>query len=85
MIMTSNYKKKRKELNSKVGVCHYHLCRKKTKVYRCEYCGEYFCKEHLKSKPHELPSFDSTKHEDRLFMEEWHKPGGYPCVPYLEE
>jgi uncharacterized protein YkwD len=82
--MTSKHKKKRKEPNSKIGVCHYHLCRKKTRVYRCKYCGEYFCKEHLQTKPPGLPRFDSTKHEDRLFMEEWHKPGGHPCVPYLE-
>jgi hypothetical protein len=80
--MTSNHKRKSKKSN--IGVCHYHLCRKRTKIYKCKYCGEYFCKEHLQAKPPGLPRFDSTKHEDRLFMEEWHKPGGHPCVPYLE-
>ena len=75
---------KRKTKKSDIGVCHYHLCRKRTKVYRCKYCGEYFCKEHLKAKPPGLPNFKTTTHRDRLFMEEWHKPGGHPCVPYLE-
>jgi len=82
--MTSKHKKKRKDPNSKIGTCHYHLCRKKTRVYKCKYCGEYFCKEHLQPRPPGLPRFDSTKHEDKLFIEEWHKPGGHPCVPYLE-
>ena len=84
MIMTSKRKKKQKDPNSKIGICHYHLCRKKTRVYRCKYCGEYFCKEHLQAKPSGLPRFDSTKPEDKLFMEGWQKPGGHPCVPYLE-
>jgi len=75
---------KRKTKKSDIGVCHYHLCRKRTKVYKCKYCGEYFCKEHLKAKPPGLPNFKTTTHRDRFFMEEWHKPGGHPCVPYLE-
>ncbi|MCD6464526.1 AN1-type zinc finger domain-containing protein, partial [Candidatus Woesearchaeota archaeon] len=82
--MTSKHNKKTKKSNSKIGICHYHLCRKKTRVYRCKYCGEYFCKKHFQPKPPGLPRFNSTKHEDRLFMEEWHKPGGHPCVPYLD-
>ncbi|MFH1839634.1 MAG: hypothetical protein ABH849_00620 [Nanoarchaeota archaeon] len=69
-----------------IGICysHLHLGRKRTKVYKCKYCGEFFCKEHLKAKPPGMPRFKGTSHEDRLFMEEWHKPGGHPCVPYLE-
>jgi uncharacterized protein YkwD len=37
----------------------------------------------LKAKPPGLPNFETTSHKDRLFMEEWHKPGGHPCIPYL--
>ncbi len=80
--MTSKHKKEQKAPDSKIGVCHY--CGKKTRVYKCKYCGEYFCKEHLQPKPAGLPRFNSTKPEDILFMEEWHKPGGHPCVPYLD-
>lgn len=69
---------------SSIGVCHYHLCRKRTEVHKCKYCGESFCKEHLKAKPPGLPRFEGTSHQDRLFMEEWQKPGGHPCVPFLE-
>ena len=82
--MASKPKKKQREPNSKIGICHYHLCRKKTIVYRCKYCGGYFCKEHLQAKSPGMPRFNSTKPEDKLFMEEWRKPGGHPCVPYLE-
>lgn len=80
--MTARYHK-RKSKKPNIGVCHYHLCRKRTKIYRCKYCGEFFCKEHLRARPPGLPNF-KTSHKDRLFMEEWHKPGGHPCVPYLE-
>ncbi len=73
--------RERKGLN--FGTCHYHLCKKRTKVHRCKYCKESFCSEHLKAKPPGLPRFSSTKHEDRLFMEEWSKKGGHPCMPYL--
>jgi len=75
------YHKRRKH---NFGICHYHLCRKRTKVYKCKYCGEFFCYEHLEAKPPGLPNFETSSHKDRLFMEEWHKPGGHPCVPYLE-
>jgi len=74
------YHKRRKH---NFGVCHYHLCRKRTEVHKCKYCGESFCKEHLNAKPPGLPRFEGTSHQDRLFMEEWHKPGGHPCMPFL--
>ena len=82
--MSSKHNKKQKEPDSKIGICQYHLCKKKTKVYRCKYCSEYFCKEHLQPKLPGMPRFNSTKPEDRLFMEEWRKPGGHPCIPYSE-
>lgn len=82
--MTSRPEKNQEKQDSKKGVCEYHLCKKETTVYKCKYCGRYFCKEHLQPKPAGLPRFNSTSYEDRLFMEEWHKPGGHPCVPYLD-
>ena len=51
------------------GICEYHLCKKKTKVYKCQYCGKYFCEQHLKPLPPLAPRFDAMKHEDYLLME----------------
>ena len=81
--MTTHHERKQKP-SSKIGICHYHLCRKRTEVYMCKYCGEYFCKEHLHPKPPGMPRFRSTTPEDLVFMEEWHKPGGHPCTPYFD-
>ena len=67
-----------------IGVCQYHLCKKKTEVYQCKYCKDYFCKEHLKPKPPGLMRFRGTTIEDKIFMEEWHKPGGHPCIAYYD-
>lgn len=74
--------KSNKDSNKKE--CHYHLCRKQTKLYKCKFCGRYFCKDHIKPKPPGLPRFKGTSHEDLVFMEEWHKPGGHPCIPYSD-
>ena len=75
---------KRRRTN-RIGFCSYHLHypKKRTRLFRCKYCGELFCKEHIRPKPPGTPRFDSATSKDRLFMEEWHKPGGHPCTPYL--
>ncbi|MFH1840023.1 MAG: CAP domain-containing protein [Nanoarchaeota archaeon] len=80
----AKYKKKRHKKKDKVASHTCRLCNEKTKLHKCKYCKEYFCKEHLKAKPPGMPRFRGTSHEDHLFMEEWHKPGGHPCVSYLE-
>ncbi|HDI72667.1 MAG: hypothetical protein DRN19_02830 [Thermoplasmata archaeon] len=77
-------KEKEEEVDSKIGVCSYHLCGKRTTVYKCKYCGEYFCEEHIRPKPPGQPNFRSISPEDKLLMEEWHKPGGHPCPPYFD-
>ncbi|MBI2578121.1 MAG: CAP domain-containing protein [Candidatus Aenigmarchaeota archaeon] len=51
---------------------------------KCRYCQKYFCNVHIRPKPAGLPRFEGSTQKDRLFMEEWHKPGGHPCPPYLE-
>ena len=73
-----------KEKNYKIGECEYHLCDKKGKVYKCEYCGKYFCEEHLRSKPPGMPRFGGTSTEDALLMEEWRRPDGHPCPRFYE-
>lgn len=71
-----------------VGNCYYHLCeyhkRNRTKLFRCEYCGEYFCKNHLRSSPPSAPAFSYARKRDAIKMDEWRKPDGHPCPPYLE-
>ncbi len=56
---------------AKTYVCFYHLCRKRRRLYKCKYCGEYFCKEHLRAC-----------HPTTAFTREWHESGGHPCVPF---
>ena len=64
--------------------CKYHSCNRKIDLEKCPYCGKYFCPKHLRAKPSGMPRFKSTSVEDRLFMEEFHKPGGHPCVHYYD-
>lgn len=66
------------------SICQYHLCKKETKVYKCKYCKQCFCSEHLKAKPPGMPRFSGTSYEDHLFMNEWHKKNGHPCIPYIK-
>jgi len=63
--------------------CSYHSCKRKGYLFRCKYCGGYFCQEHLRATPPGPPRFRGTGTEDRIFMNEWHKEGGHPCPPYL--
>jgi len=72
------------ESQKRLGTCYSHLCKKRTEVHKCKYCEEFFCKEHLEPKPAGGPRFSGTSHLDRLFMKEWHKEGGHPCIPYLK-
>ena len=84
--ITKKKKHKKKEVNSnkKIGLCHYHLCNKKEKLYRCNYCGEYFCKEHLEAKLPSIPNSKNTSLRHEIFREDSRKPGGHPCAPYFD-
>lgn len=64
-------------------ICHYYSCKKRTKLFRCKYCGELFCKEHLRSKPPKLPPFKQRGVVGRIYMEEWRKTG-HACPPYYD-
>ncbi len=71
----SNYSKSRK-----FGSCNYHLCDKKhVELFKCKYCDEYFCKEHLIAKKPQAAPFKSKDIERQI---EWEKKGGHPCIPY---
>ena len=69
---------------SKEGKCFYHLCRKQSKTYRCGYCGDFFCGEHLKAKPPYMPNFGSNSRHQKLLRTEWREHDGHPCPPYVE-
>lgn len=67
------------------GECEYHECDKtKTILYKCKYCGKYFCKEHLRASLPGQARFHSKSEEDIAFLEEFRKPGGHPCPDYYD-
>lgn len=68
---------------SKRGVCHYHLCKKRTIVYKCKFCGKYFCKEHLNPKSPLLPPFKRVGRKAISDMENW-RDKGHPDPFYAE-
>lgn len=77
-----HYRKKTHSKRHKHRTCFYHLCDKKNeRLYRCKYCAEYFCHEHLYAKIPQLAPFRSTDIERHI---EWEKKGGHPCLVYLE-
>lgn len=41
---------KHKEKKTKIDktLCNSHICRKKRKLSKCQYCSRYFCKEHIR-------------------------------------
>jgi len=68
--------------SKKRGECSYHLCDKKqVEVYKCKYCNEYFCKDHIKAKKPMVAPFRSTDFERQM---EWKDKTGHPCLHYLE-
>ena len=36
--------------------CNNHQCRKKTKLYKCRFCGRYFCIDHIKPTTPGIPN-----------------------------
>jgi hypothetical protein len=71
------------ELESKRGVCHYHLCRKRTTIYRCRFCGKYFCEEHLNPKLPLLAPFERRGRRAVFDTDKWREKG-HPCPPYAD-
>lgn len=70
-----------------IGNCSYHICNKRTELYRCKYCRGLFCNEHLKAKPPSLPSFVHSNLPKWLKDEvdkEWENRNGHPCATYFD-
>jgi hypothetical protein len=68
--------------------CNYHLCRKKAKLYRCKYCGNYFCKEHRRpGLAMHRSAIDNIKDpvlRDKVY-EEWRKTNRHPDVEWTRK
>jgi len=77
----SKEKESKKESPPNKEKCNYHLCRKKTVLKKCPFCGGYFCDEHHRAKPPRLPDFDDNSPLARLNRED---KGGHPCPSYVE-
>jgi len=77
----SSHKKSYHSHKRNFGNCSYHLCDKKgVELFRCKYCREYFCREHLYAKIPQTAPFKSTDIDRHI---EWDKKGGHPCLPYF--
>lgn len=66
-----------------LGKCNYHLCDNTQGLIQCRYCKDYFCEKHIRPTVVGMPRFRGSSNEDRAYMEEWSKPGGHPCIPYV--
>lgn len=68
--------------------CNYHLCRKKAKLYRCKYCGNYFCKEHRRpGLAMHRSAIDNIKDpglRDKIY-EEWRKSNRHPDIEWTRK
>jgi len=67
------------------GVCDYQSCRKDAQVYKCEYCGNYYCKDHFTPKPPKMPEFSPKTYEQRMMLEKWADSNGHTCPPSYED
>lgn len=75
-----------KRVSHKPKKCEYHLCKEKTdKLYKCDFCGGFFCKKHSSPKiPLVTDDISKEKNLDvKMFLEkEWRKEDAHPCMPY---
>lgn len=60
--------------------CNYHLCRQKTDLKCCIHCRGYFCEDHYKPIPPEMPNFDYPN----KFAQWKYKENYHPCSAYYD-
>lgn len=69
------------------GKCSHMPCGKPA-VQKCGYCGEGFCREHLRAKPTSLLSIlqsdELSERTKRLIEKERNIQGGHQCTPYFD-
>lgn len=63
-----------RERKSDKNRCNYHLCRKKTELFKCLYCGGHYCKEHASPC---APQFFNPSETGKKEV------SAHPCLPYL--
>ncbi|MEM5781684.1 MAG: hypothetical protein QXD43_00605 [Candidatus Aenigmatarchaeota archaeon] len=64
-----------------------YKCGKISKLFRCKYCGNYFCNEHSEPKMPLTPDMvfnEKDKLLKQLYESEWRKKEGHACVSYGE-
>ncbi len=67
--------------------CNYHLCRKKTKLFKCKHCENYYCKEHKEPKLVLTLHYINTQHEPlrSQLYEIYKSESGHPDVIFTKE
>lgn len=76
-------KKRRKTIDKPdLERCNYHFCRRKTQLYKCDYCGDYYCDEHLNAKEPFMTDFGSLH---GLAQIRYRDTRGHPCGVYSHE
>jgi PKD repeat protein len=68
----------------KYSTCHYCYPRgdrEKKELTQCNYCKNWFCKDHFIPKKPMPPPFGSTNIDERSA---WEVKGGHPCVSYAD-
>lgn len=68
------------------GTCSQASCGK-SGIQKCKYCGQDFCREHLKAKPSSAQIFLHDNLPEKLkerVKEESGQPGGHVCRPYFD-
>jgi hypothetical protein len=76
---------KEKKLRADKIRCNYHLCRKKTQLYQCAYCKQYFCGEH--KEPTVVVTLAMIKSESdmrkqTILRKEFDRLDGHACPNY---
>jgi len=72
-----------KKPESKIGICSYHLCRKKGEVFLCNFCERYYCKKHSDPK---LPDFVMKEFQKKytdIDLTNFFAGDGHPCFSYI--
>lgn len=78
----SESKPEKKVKDSKTH-CNYHLCKKRTRLYKCKYCKRYFCKEHVNAKEPGHRNVDGSPSPYFITKHDWEDTDGHPCPDYV--
>jgi hypothetical protein len=82
-----NSKIKLKHVKSGKNVCNYHQCRKKGKLTKCQYCGNYYCEQHKRPKlATTFENISTAKEPERSILEKAYRSNdGHPDFAYTKK